>query len=460
MTVTVGTSGRAATADAGVRAAAGARAGSGAHVAAGTRPATQRELPAWPILILLWGLPAWWAFGMLPFYLLVVSVPMLAYLVYRGRVELVPGTIPWLAFVVWMLPCALMLDSLGRVLGFGMRFAQFAGVAIALVYLINARSTLTPRRVLAGLTFTWFFIILAGYLGILWPDGILTFTVGRLLPGGILDNEYVNDLVFPKFSEVQDPWGAEEPFVRPSAPFAYTNGWGAALVILTPAAVAWALERGTARALLLVLFGAALAVPPAVASSNRGLFIGVAVGLAYVVIRLLLRGKWLAFLWVCVLSSGVMFLLSISGALEAIVERQEVVDTTQGRSLLYEETFARTLDSPILGFGAPRPSLTSEITIGTQGALWNTMFCFGFVGLLLFAWFLLGGIARTWSAPNTATLWLHAAVISGTVVSAFYGLDRHMLSLCLILGLLLRERYTPGSKLWVRKLDHGPPHAR
>ncbi|WP_235934402.1 hypothetical protein, partial [Agromyces humi] len=27
--------------------------------------------------------------------------------------------------------------------------------------------------------------------------------------------------------------------------------------------------------------------------------------------------------------------LSISGALEAIIERQEVVDTTQGRSLLY-----------------------------------------------------------------------------------------------------------------------------
>jgi hypothetical protein len=88
------------------------------------------------------------------------------------------------------------------------------------------------------------------------------------------------------------------------------------------------------------------------------------------------------------------------------------------------------------------------------------MFCFGFVGLLLFAWFLLGGIARTWSAPNTATLWMHAAVISGTVVSAFYGLDRHMLSICLILGLLLRERYSPGSTLWVRQLDHGRPHAR
>ena len=91
------------------------------------RASASRELPAWPVLVLLWGMPAWWAFGLLPFYLLIMSVPMVAYLIQRGRVEIVPGTMPWVAFVVWMLPCALMLDSLGRVVGFGMRFSQFAG---------------------------------------------------------------------------------------------------------------------------------------------------------------------------------------------------------------------------------------------------------------------------------------------------------------------------------------------
>lgn len=406
------------------------------------------DLPAWPILALLWGLPLWWAFGLLPFYLLIMAVPMSAFLVQRGHVRMVPGTIPWLAFVVWMLPCALMLDSVGRVIGFGVRFTQFAGAAIALVYLINASRTLTVRRVLTGLTFTWSFIILCGYLGMLWPDATLTFTVGRLLPGSVLENEYVSDLVFPGFSEVQNPWGAEEPFVRPSAPFAYTNGWGAALVILTPVAVATALERGTVKAMVFVMMGAVVAVPPAVASSNRGLFLGILIGLGYVVIRLLLRGHWLAFLWVCILSSAVMFLLSVSGALQAIVERQEVVDTTQGRSLLYEETWQRTLQSPLLGYGAPRPSFTSEITVGTQGALWNTMFCFGLVGLLLFAWFLIGGVLRTASAPSTAALWAHAAVVCAVIVSGFYGLDPQLLTICLVLGLLLRERYTPGSKFW------------
>ena len=27
----------------------------------------ERELPGWPVLALLWGMPAWWAFGLLPF---------------------------------------------------------------------------------------------------------------------------------------------------------------------------------------------------------------------------------------------------------------------------------------------------------------------------------------------------------------------------------------------------------
>lgn len=414
-----------------------------------------RELPAWPVLVLLWGMPAWWAFGLLPFYLQIMSVPMVAYLIRRGRVSIVPGTIPWLAFVAWMLPCALMLDSLGRIVGFGMRFTQFAGIAIALVYLINAPRSLTVRRVLTALSFSWGFIIVCGYLGMIWPDGELTLTVGRLLPASVLENEYVKDLVFPGFSEVQDPWGAEEPFVRPSAPFPYANGWGASLVILTPAAIATALERGTVNAFGWFLAMAGLAVPPAVASSNRGLFLGLIIGIAYVAVRLLLRGRWLAFVVVGVLSSGVVFLLTASGAVEAIVARQEVADTTTGRSLLYDETFARTLESPILGFGSPRPSLSSEITVGTQGTLWNTMFCFGFVGLALFAWFLIGGVIRTAAAPSTVALWLHAAVVSACVVAVFYGLDRHLLAICLILGLLLRERYLPSSTLWRGPLKGG-----
>jgi len=49
--------------------------------------------------------------------------------------------------------------------------------------------------------------------------------------------------------------------------------------------------------------------------------------------------------------------------------------------------------------------------------------------------------------------------VSSCVVAVFYGLDRHMLSICLIIGLLLRARYLPSSRLWHRGLRVGGAHA-
>jgi hypothetical protein len=408
----------------------------------------ERELPGWPVLILLWGMPAWWALGMLPFIAMIVAVPMIAFLSQRSRVKLVPGMLPFVAFVVWMLPCALMLDSFGRMIGFSMRFAHFAAVAVALVYVINARHALTVRRVMSGLTFTWVFVIAGGYLGMLWPETTLTMTIGQLLPASILENEYVRDLVFPSFAEVQTPWGAEQPFERPSAPFPYTNGWGAAIAILTPIAVATALERRTAAATVWLMLGIAAAIPPAIATTNRGLFVGLIAAVCYVLFRLLARGKWVPFIWVGSLGAILVVLLTLTGALNGIAERQDAADTSEGRGALYEETFVRALASPIFGYGAPRPSFTSEITVGTQGMIWDAMFCFGFVGLALFAFFLLGGLARTWSAPNVSALWLHSSIVSACALSIFYGLDRHILTICLVLGVMLRERYAPSSRYW------------
>jgi len=407
------------------------------------------ELPGWPVLVLLWGMPVWWVLGMLPFATAIMAVPMLAFLLQRGNVKVVPGVMPWIAFVVWMLPCALMLDSLGRMVGFSLRFAQFAAVAIAMIYVVNARRHLTVRRVLAGLTFTWVFVIVGGYLGLLWPDVTLTFTIGRLLPNALLENEYVSDLVFPPFAEVQTPYGAEEPFLRPSAPFAYANGWGAAIAILTPIAVAAAIARRTARATIFLFVGIVAAIPPAIATTNRGLFLGLIAAVGYVLVRFLLRGKWLPFLWVGTLSVLLTVVLGLSGLLSDIAERQETVDTTAGREVLYIEAFQRTLQSPILGYGAPRASYSTEITVGTQGMIWNAMFCFGFVGLALFILFFLGALIRTASAPNVAAIWLHSAVVAAAAMSVFYGLDRHMFPIALVIGLMLRERYAAQSTFWV-----------
>jgi len=419
-----------------------ARPGSGSFV-------HQRELPAWPVLALIWGAPLWWVSGLLAFISIILAVPMLALLVRRGRIGLVPGVLPLLVFAAWTLPCALMLDSPSRLIAFLLGFGQLASVAVVLLYVVNARSSLTASRIMAALTFTWLFVIVGGYLGILWPDGVITFTIGRLLPGALSGNDYIASLVYPPFAEVQQPYGSTEPFLRPSAPFTYTNGWGAGFAILTPIAIATATSRGTFRSYALVAIGLVLAIPPAIATSNRGLFLGLIVAVAYVLLRLAGRELWMPVIAVALVGIGAYITLNALGLLGAIADRQEAADTTAGRSDLYVETFQRTLASPVLGYGASRPSFTSEINVGTQGMIWEVMFSFGLVGLALFALFMVGVVVRTWRAPNLTILWLHASLVTACLLAIFYGLDRHLVTIVAVAGVLLRERYAGTSEFWV-----------
>lgn len=410
-----------------------------------------RILPAWPVLTVLWGYPIFWLVGLLPLASVIMAVPMLALLIMRRRILLVPGILPWIGFVLWMVPSALMIDQLGRGVGLAVRFSQFLALAIIMVYIVNARRSLSAKRIFNGLTFIWVFVIVGGYLGMLFPEVQLTMTIGRLLPGALTENDYVRELVFPTLAEVQTPWGAEEPFVRPSAPFAYTNGWGAAMAVLTPIAIGTAVGHRTARAMWLLVIALVVAIPPAIATTNRGLFIGIAGAVVYVLFCLLIRGRLLAFFWVTMLGIAAATILLLSGFLDGIVERQETVDTTAGRGDLYRETWERTLMSPVLGYGAPRPSTMSEIHVGTQGAIWNAMFCFGLVGLVLFLSMIALGAVRTFDAPNLSAVWIHSSVVVALFLSVFYGLDRQLVFVGIALAVLLREKYLGGSTYWLTR---------
>ena len=57
------------------------------------------------------------------------------------------------------------------------------------------------------------------------------------------------------------------------------------------------------------MVGTRLAVPPAVASSNRGLFLGLVIGVAYVSCDSCSRGRWLAVPLGVHPEPGVLFLL-------------------------------------------------------------------------------------------------------------------------------------------------------
>jgi uncharacterized membrane protein YhaH (DUF805 family) len=221
-----------------------------------------------------------------------------------------------------------MLDSSNRLIGYVLQFLQDASIVVLFIYVVNATATLTARRLLDSLTAIWVFVIIGGYLGMLWPDTVITTTIGQLLPGALRENDYVRDLVFPGFAEIQLPYGAEEPFVRPSAPFAYTNGWGAAIAILTPIVIGAALERRSWRASGLTAFGLIASLPPAIATSNRGLFVGLAAALLYMLVRLVARRQWQPAIAIASLAGVAAIVLGASGLFALIADRQETVDTT------------------------------------------------------------------------------------------------------------------------------------
>lgn len=410
-----------------------------ARPVAGVRMAS-RPLPAWPVDALLWGFPLWWLLGMTPFIAVIMATVMAALMITRRGARIIPGVAPWLAFVAWVLPCGLMIDSALRLTGYGQRLSNLMAVAVVIVYVVNARDRLPMRRVLAGLTAVWFTVIIGGYLGTFFPEGRLTTPVGLLLPGALTSNEYIYDLVFPPFAEVQQPWGAPEPYNRPSAPFPYANGWGSAMALLTPVVLAQLTLARSLRVKLFLAAGLGLAIIPAVASLNRGMFIGMAVAVVYVGVRLLCRGAIVPVLVVAAGVAAMVFSFVGLGVVEDIESRTQYSSTNEGRAQIYRETFERTLDSPLFGYGAPRPSQILDISAGTQGHVWMVMFSYGFVGLGLFLWFIYGSVVRTWRAPGMSGLWLHSSLVVAGVIIFFYGLgDMQLLVVALLAATQLRE---------------------
>jgi hypothetical protein len=406
-----------------------------------------RELPAWPIMVLLAGFPVWWALGASPFMPMGLAVVMLVLMGLRGRTVTVPGLLGWGLFLLWVLASAISLRRTGSPIAYGQRVGELIAVGVFMLYIVNARHSLPRARIVKGLLVVWATVVGMGLLGMAFPDLRLSTPVGAILPGGLKTNELVADLVNPPLAEIQQPWGAPTPYLRPSAPFPYANSWGVAFVVLTPVVLYRLMQTRRTGLRLLLLGGLALSFLPALATSNRGMFIGLAVSVAYVVIRLAVRGQLLPA--VAIVGSGAVAFAAFvaSGALETILGRQEYSDSTGGRMALYEATIKETLKSPFLGHATPRMEETIGVSMGTQGYVWMLLFCYGFVGLGLFMAFLVGAILRTARVPDTASLWLHSVPVAMLAMIPFYSFAVVQLTcVAVILALLLRERYLPAEE--------------
>ena len=163
---------------------------------------------------------------------------------------------------------------------------------------------------------------------------------------------------------------------------------------------------------------------------------------AYVLVRYALRDRAAPVLALAVLGLLAGAVLLWQGLLTQFEVRQEYGQSNGARFTLYAETVQRTLQSPLLGYGAPRPSAEQALSVGTQGYVWTLMFSFGFVGLGLFLLFLWGSTWRTRACRDDVDVALHATLVVSSLAIVVYGLDIvQLLAIALVAAVLLRRRY-------------------
>lgn len=417
-------------------------------VSAPGRPGPERAHwlhPGWPLSALLLGYPLWWALGLSTFILPIAAVPMAFALLRRRGLRAPSGFGPWLLFLVWVAigvgvlwadaPGAIPGGGPTRILTWSLRLSYYVSATIALLYVGNlSERELPTRRVMRLLA--WMFVVTAmgGILGMLAPHLQWTSLAEVLLPQRIAASI---DAVHPGTAQVQNIIGVVE--ARPKAPFAYTNEWGANLVLLLPFfVVAWlGRDAGWRRyAAPVVLL---LATVGLVYSLNRGAWIGVLLALAFLAVRSAAAGKVAALtvLVTAAVVASLAFALSPLGPL--VQDRLANPHSNERRGLLATQTVESAAQaSPIVGFGSTRPvqgNLSSIAggasgscpkcaapPLGTHGQLWLLVFSQGFVGAALFMWFLARRFLRHWLDPRPEVVACAITMMLFGVFSLYYNL--------------------------------------
>ncbi|MGO8728870.1 MAG: O-antigen ligase family protein [Streptosporangiaceae bacterium] len=383
----------------------------------------------WPLAVLFVAFPLWWLLGVSSFIWPVVAIPMLVILLRWRRVNAPVPIILWFAFLSWVLLSGLQLDGGGsKVATFAYRLSLYAAASVLFLYVYNMpRSGRTDTKVLRILTVFWIVVVAGGYAGIVLRSATFNPPIEHLIPPSLMQKPFMQELVQPVFAEITNFLGY--PLARPAAPFTYTNEWGGNIAALTPVAfaAATAAGRGLRRRIIIVVLVASLV--PMVISLNRGMFLSLAIGIVYVIVRLAMRGR------VGALAS----LLALTGVAVAVVALTPLghlvfasFDSTHGNSnatrlSLYQQVTAAVSQSPWFGFGAPKPVTTGvgqvpgTPAIGTQGQLWMVLYSSGYPAAVLFIGFYLAVLWQTRHARGMVGLWLHTVPLVALAQIAVYG---------------------------------------
>jgi hypothetical protein len=375
----------------------------------------RRRLPAsWPLTAMFAFYPLWWILGIGAFMFPILAVPMVHQLRKRGKIRAPKGFGLWMLFILWMLagvfvlgvnaPNTLPGQYSTRFISFAYRALMYLAATVVLLYIGNMpEKELPTRRVTRNLGFLFVVTVAGGFLGILVPLFQFKSPLAYVIPHGLMSNDFVSSTVFPHSSQVQKFLGYNE--ARPSAPFDYTNEWGANLSFFLPFFVCgWLLKDsnpGWRRKFAVPII--VLSIIPIVYSLNRGLWIGLIVVIAYLAFRLAAMGRiWLVqALGVALALGAAIFLASPLHGL--VQDRLAHPHSNERRSFLAVQAVQGAASSPFLGYGTTRPAIGSDQSIaagksascphcgtppiGTHGHLWLLIYSQGFIGAAFFLGF-------------------------------------------------------------------------
>jgi hypothetical protein len=394
-------------------------------------------LPTWPLVVMFALMPLWWALGVWYFVWPFFGLLLAALMAVRGGIRLPTGTACWLIFLGIVAVSATRLTRATALLTFGLRLGHLLTAFLVGLYVYNvARDRVSWARIAQPLCVFWLCLVALGWLGVVAPTFGVASPLELVLPQRIAAERFLLDLTHLDTTEYNPL--SRNPIYRPAAPFPYTNNWGTAYAFLVPFVVAYltCVRRGAMRLTLLVSLPVSLV--PAFLTLNRGMFIGLGAGMAYLLAREVVKGRVRLLVPVAglVVCAWVATLFIPVG--ELISNRTSTTDTTYDRMDLYVHTWDAVLHSPLLGFGQPNSVDTTHASepLGTQGMLWQVLYSHG-IPALICLYLLLMLIARRMAAAVSPTgLWLSALPVIAIVITPFYSyIDPNMSVLFFAVGL-------------------------
>ncbi|SCL19803.1 O-antigen ligase like membrane protein [Micromonospora pallida] len=384
-------------------------------------PASRPGLPIWPLYLMFGLVLVWWLLGGLYLLWAPLALVLGVVLMVRGQVRLPPGWALWAVLVALMALSFLRLDGNGLV-GFVLRFGFVVAAFLVYLYVYNAaRSGVSWQSLFHPLCLFWLTVVALGWLAVIAPKLSLTTPVEMVLPGSISGERMVQALTHLKATE-HNPL-SRNPYYRTAAPYPYTNNWGTGFAVMVPCVLAYVTSFRTGWMRRALLVSLPLALVPAFLTLNRGMFVGVGIGLCYVGVRALVRGdvRIIASIGaVGVLAVLVTFLVPVG---DLISNRVENTDSTTDRLDIYRRTLAAVADSPLLGYGAPQFVDTIKVAepLGTQGQIWLIMYSHGVPALLAMLLFFVLVARRLARAVSPGGVWLSAVPVVALGVTPFYG---------------------------------------